>query len=58
MITAILLKIKDFFKLGSGWSVLSVERLELHIVPYLPISASSYVATLSYIAQKKAVIII
>ena len=56
MVDAILQKIKDFVKLGSGWSVLSVERLELHIAPYLPISASFYVATPSYIAQKKAVV--
>ena len=56
MVDAILQKIKDFVKLGSGWSVLSVERLELHITPYLPISASSFVATPTYIAQKKAVV--
>ena len=56
MFDAILQKIKDFVKLGSGWSVLSVERLELHVAPYLPISASSYVATPSYIAQKKAIV--
>ena len=42
--------------MGSGWSVLSVERLELHIAPYLPISLSSYVVTPSYIAKKKAVV--
>ena len=53
MIDAILQKIKDFVKLGSGWSVLNVERLELHVAPYLPISASSYIATPTYIAQKK-----
>ena len=56
MIDAILQKIKDFVKLGSGLSVLNVERLELHVTPYLPISASSYVATPTYIAKKKAVI--
>ena len=56
MIDTILQKIKDFVKLGSGWSVLNLERLELHVAPYLPISASSYIATPTYIAQKKAVI--
>ena len=56
MIDAILQKIKDFVKLGSGWSVLSVECLELHIAPYLPISSSSYIAIRTYIAQKKAVV--
>ena len=56
MIDAILQTIKDFVKLGSGLSVLNVERLELHVTPYLPISASSYVATPTYIAKKKAVI--
>ena len=56
MVGVILQKIKDFVKLESGWSILSVERLELHIAPYLPISASSFVATLTYIAQKKAVV--
>ena len=56
MVDVILQKIKDFVKLGSSWSVLSVEHLELHVAPYLPISASSYVATPTYIAQKKAVI--
>ena len=50
MIDTILQKIKDFAKLGCGWSVLSVERLELHITPYHPISASSYVAIPTYIA--------
>ena len=56
IIDAILQKIKDFVKLGSGWSVLNVERLELYVAPNLPISASSYIATPTYIAQKKAVI--
>ena len=56
MIDAILQKIKDFVKLGSGWSVLNVDRLELHVAPYLPISASSYIATPTYITQKKAVV--
>ena len=56
MIDAILQKIKDFVKLGSGWSVLNVERLELHVAPYFPISPFSYVATPSYIAQKKSVL--
>ena len=42
--------------MGSGWSILNVECLELHVAPYLPISASSYVATPTYIAKKKAVI--
>ena len=42
--------------MGSSWSVLSVERLELHIALYIPISASSYVATPFYIAQKKAIV--
>ena len=56
MIDAILQKVKDFVKLGSGWSILNVEHLELRVAPYLPISASSYVATLTYIAKKKTVI--
>ena len=42
--------------MGSGWSVLNFERLELHVAPNLPILASSYVSTPSYIAQKKAVL--
>ena len=56
MVDAILQKLKDFVKLGSGWSVLSVERLKLHIAPYLPISPSNYVTTPTYIAQKKAIV--
>ena len=42
--------------MGSGWNVLIVERLELHVTLYLPISASSYISTPSYITQKKAVL--
>ena len=42
--------------MGSGWCVLNVEGLELHVTPYLQISASSYVSTPSNIAQKKAVL--
>ena len=56
IVDAIMQKVKYFVKLGSGWSILSVERLELFIAPYLPITASSCVATSTHIAQKKAVV--
>ena len=50
-------KIDEFVKLGSGWSVDKIVSLELYIVPYQPVSkASCYVATLGYIAAKKAVL--
>ena len=55
--TCITKKIDEFVKLGSGWSVDKIISLELHIVPYQPVSkASCYVATPGYIAAKKAVL--
>ena len=56
-VTYIIKKIDEFVKLGSGWSVDKIISLELHIVPYQPVSkASCYVATPGYIAAKKAVL--
>ena len=56
-IACITKKIDEFVKLGSGWSVDKIISLELHIVPYQPVSkASCYVSTPRYIATKKAVL--
>ena len=55
-IDLIMRRLKDFIREGSGWSVKQVSSLELHIVSYKPISASSYIKTPKFIASKKTVI--
>ena len=49
-------KIDEFVKLGSGWTVERIERLEVSIAPYQPTSPSSYIPTPSFIQKKKATI--
>ena len=54
-IDLIMRRLKDFIREGSGWTVKQVSGLELHLVSYKPISASSYIITPKFIANKKAV---
>ena len=55
-ISTITRKIDEFVKLGSGWTVEQIERLEVSIAPYQPTSPSSYIPTPSFIEKKKAVL--
>ena len=54
-IDLIMRRLKDFIREGSGWTVKQVSGLELHLVSYKPVSASSYIITPKFIANKKAV---
>ena len=49
-------KIKEFVSQGSGWSVEEVVRLDLHITPYVPLRAASYIPTDPWLSAKKAII--
>ena len=49
-------KIKEFVSQGSGWSVGEVVKLDLHVAPYEPLRAASYIPTDPWLTAKKAII--
>ena len=48
--------IQNFHNRGSGWQFDRVEHLDINIVPYNPLSASSYIKLPDKLASKKAII--
>ena len=48
--------IQNFHNRGSGWQFDRVEHLDINIVPYNPLSASSYILLPKELASKKAII--
>ena len=56
MIKEILEKISIFQRNGSGWYFKEVSSLEIHIVDYKAIKASSYIPLPDFIMKKKSVI--
>ena len=56
MMKEILEKISIFQRNGSGWYFKEVPSLEIHIVDYKPIKASSYIPLPDFIMKKKSII--
>ena len=52
----IMRRIKEFIRNGSGWSVLHIDKITLHVASYTPTSASSYIKTPKYLIGKRAIV--
>ena len=55
-VDVIMRRIKEFVRNGSGWSVLHIDKITLHVASYTPTSASSYIATPKYLIGKRAIV--
>ena len=55
-VDVIMRRIKEFVRNGSGWSVLHIDKISLHVASYTPTSASSYIKTPKFLIGKHAIV--